>query len=179
MRDLKSEQEILAYESFIRKVAKRKLGYNYHDWVDDVVQDILYKIIKYPEKYNPSIGSFESWLSIVTRNYCYDLMKKKDNKFANKVQLEEVYGGLENDALFKEDIQLENMLKHALVKLDRKDQKIIELKYFFHCSGKQIAEKLSIPSDQVSVYLMRAKKRLKKLLESNVSCFEFRMIYME
>jgi RNA polymerase sigma-70 factor (ECF subfamily) len=179
MRDVKKEQEILSHESFIRRVAKCKLGYNYHDWVDDVVQDILYKIIKHPEKYNPSMGSFESWLSIVTRNYCYDLMKKKDNKFANKVQLEEVSSGLENDPPFKEDHQLKNALNHALAKLDRRDQKILELKYFFHSSGKQIAEKLSIPSDQVSVYLMRAKKRLKKLLESNVSLFEFRMIYME
>lgn len=40
MIDVKKEQEILSHESFIRKVAKCKLGYNYHDWVDDVVQDI-------------------------------------------------------------------------------------------------------------------------------------------
>lgn len=179
MRDFRREKELLAYESFIRKVAKRKLGLYYRDWVDDVVQDILYKIITHPEKYNPSIGSFESWLSIITRNYCFDLMKKRDNKFANKVQLEEVYSSLENESLFKEDLQLANMLKQALIKLDRKDQLILELKYFFHYSGKQIAEKLSIPSDQVSVYLMRAKKRLKKLLESNVCLFELRMICMD
>ena len=179
MRDLKREQEILAYESFIRKVAKSKLGFNYHDWVDDVVQDILFKIIKHPEKYNPSIGSYESWLSIVTRNCCYDLMKKKDNKYANKVQLEEVYGGPEIDSQRKEDFQVESMLKHALMKLDGRDQKIIELKYFYHYSGKQIATKMSIPSDQVSVYLMRAKQRLKKFLESNVYLNDLRMIYLD
>ena len=179
MRDLKREHEILAYQSFIRKVAKSKLGYYYQDWVDDVVQDILFKIIKHPEKYNPSIGSYESWLSIVTRNCCYDLMKKKDNKYANKVQLEEVYVGPEIASQWIEDIQVESMLKHALTKLDGRDQKIIELKYFFHYSGKQIATKMSIPSDQVSVYLMRAKQRLKKFLESNVYLNDLRMIYLD
>lgn len=179
MKDLNREQEILAYESFIRKVAKSKLGFNYHDWVDDVVQDILFKIWKHPEKYNPSIGSYESWLSIVTRNYCYDLMKKKDNNYATKVQLEEVYGASEFDSPWQEDLQAESLLKLALIGLDGRDQKIIELKYFFHFSGKQIATKMSIPSDQVSVYLMRAKQRLKKLLESNVHLNDLRMIYSD
>lgn len=179
MRDLKSERELLACESFIRKVAKSKLGFNYYDWVDDVVQDILFKVIKHPEKYNPSIGSFESWLSIVTRNCCYDLMKKKDNKYANKVQLEEVHGGFEMGSQWKEDLKLESLLKHALLNLDGRDQKIIELKYFFHYSGRQIATKMSIPGDQVSVYLMRAKQRLKKFLELNVNLNDLRMIYLD
>jgi RNA polymerase sigma-70 factor (ECF subfamily) len=157
-------REVMMHRDLVRKTALKFLGKNYMDWVDDITQDVLLKALLKLHKFDDSKGNMESWLCTMTRNTCFDFMAKKANSLSN-VSLDEVSFSLgEEDQTFNSK-DLRKKIGYALDRLSEMDRTLLVLRYFFKCSGKEIAKVIGVAENQVAVRMIRAKERMRGIME--------------
>lgn len=157
-------KEVMLQRDLVRKAAIKFLGKNYMDWVDDITQDVLLKALLNLHKFNDAKGSLESWLYTMTRNTCFDFMAKKANSL-NNISLDEVSFSLcEEDQIFNSK-DLRKKLRYALDRLSEMDRTLLVLRYFFQSSGREIAQLTGVAENQVAVRMIRAKERMRGIME--------------
>ena len=161
------EKAILSRESVVKSAVKRYLGNDYSDWVDDAVQDVMCKALEKVSLYSSKIGSLDSWLYTISKNYCFDLMEKRSNNLKMRVALDDVHGLIETPFFCEEFEKDRKLLRNALKRLHSKDRMILTLKFYFYYSGKEIAQLMDLPMKHVAVHVQRAKDRLKRIIVSN------------
>lgn len=155
---------LISYKGMILSTAKKYLGKQYACWAQDVAQDVLLKAWKNGNKFNPSKGAMANWLYTMTKNACLDLKAKKINN-AELLSKEDYYlGTLESDASLRFS-SMKEAIKLALNELSHRDRSILIMRFYFKCSGKEIAQFLEIPEKNMASYMKRAKERLKDLLD--------------
>ena len=160
----KEGKEVMMHRDLVRKAAIKFLGKNYMDWVDDITQDVLLKALLKLHKFNDSKGNLESWLYTMTRNTCFDFMAKKANSL-NNVSLDEVSFAIgEDDQIFNIK-DLRKKLRYTLDRLSEMDRTFLVLRYYFKCSGREIAVLTGVAENQVAVRMIRAKERMKGIME--------------
>lgn len=147
--------------SFIRKVAYHYLGSHYRFWIDDIVQDVIIKLIYKNEKTHSTFDFSDSFIYTVTKNYCFDFMAKKVNNVKCTVPFEGNFDSV-CSAYLQDEIDYK-LLRKAILRLNERDQKLIKLKYFFGCNTAEIAEFMHIPQNSLGVYLQRARQNLKTI----------------
>ncbi len=152
------------HREFIRMTAKKFLGRNYAVWVDDITQDVMFKILTNVHKYDEKKGSFESWIYIMTRNLCFDLMDKKVNNIKNMV-IDESFVLYSNDEAVFDYKELKKIIRLGLDRLNKIDKSILIMRFYLDLSGREISEILNFPENQVPVRLLRAKNRLKTFID--------------
>ena len=112
-------------------------------------------------------GNMRAWLYMVARNLFYNQQKKKSREILMDEQIypleEKTEKGLPEKIFEEED---RRMLYQAIRRLDIKKREIIQMQYFGGMSQKEIAAILHITPENVRVLAYRAKKELKKYLES-------------
>lgn len=113
---------------------------------------------------------FKSWLITISKNIFIDSIrgKKNDTLSISKENSEAFY--ISDNAPSPEDKiiieqNLAELLNH-IKKLNSKQQKIIQLRYFQELSYKEISLTLNESMSSVKVNLMRAKKLLSEIIES-------------
>lgn len=113
---------------------------------------------------------FKSWLITISKNIFIDSIrgKKNDTLSISKENSEAFY--ISDNAPSPEDKiiieqNLAELLNH-IKKLNSKQQKIIQLRYFQELSYKEISLTLNESMSSVKVNLMRAKKLLSGIIES-------------
>jgi RNA polymerase sigma-70 factor (ECF subfamily) len=148
----------------IRKAAKNQLKSTHADWIDDVTQDVLIKVLEKGSKFNPSKGSFEGWITTITKNHCKDLKNKKDNLL--KAELSESHLLFDSSNKELEQRDTKNMIRKSLAQLSELDRQLILLRFNYDMSGREMASLLGIPENQISSRFQRAMKRLRLILES-------------
>lgn len=159
-----SIEVLMAHRGMIYSTAKKYLGKRYLDWAPDITQDVLLKAWKNGAIFQTSRGTLNNWLYTMTKNACFDLMDKKVNNtemLANDVFM---ISSNESDA----DVRYSSMkasVKLALNELSQRDRTILIMRFYFKCSGKEIAEFLEIPEKNMASYMKRAKERLRILLD--------------
>ena len=161
------EKAVLSRMGVIKSAVKRYLGNDYADYVDDAVQDILCKALERITSYSIKVGSMESWLYTIAKNYCFDLMEKRSNNLKWRVQLEDIDGLLDTRDFYHEFYTDRKLLRQALQRLQSKDRTMLTLRYYFGYSGCEIAQMMDIPVKHVAVHMQRAKDRLKRILIAN------------
>ena len=121
------------------------------------------KIDLYNDNYN-----FKTWLISISKNIFIDSVrgKKKEMVSLNKKNSEAHL--ITDDAPSPEDqiINEQNLaqLLSYIKKLNKKQQEIINLRYFQELSYKEIAETLNESMSSVKVNLLRAKKLLSEII---------------
>lgn len=113
---------------------------------------------------------FKSWLITISKNIFIDSIRgqKKETLSISKENSEAFY--ISDNSPSPEDkiiieqnlVELQNHIK----KLNSKQQKIIQLRYFQELSYKEISLTLNESMSSVKVNLMRAKKLLSEIIES-------------
>jgi RNA polymerase sigma factor (sigma-70 family) len=92
-------------------------------------------------------------------------MAKKDN--LPKISVDESF------ALFVDDVQvleykgLRKLIKSSLDRLSELDRTLLILRFYFNCSGREISNLTGIPENQIASRLLRAKERLRRLIEDS------------
>lgn len=147
--DLYSEysDEILAYSISLLK--------NYDD-AKDAVQEVFIRFMKSRNDFKGNC-SYKTWLLVITRNYCYTLLKKKSGQ---PIRLDEAVIS-DKEANLEDAISLRSMLES----LNREDSEIIYLRMYAGHSYEEIAEILGITVNNVGLRLFKLKKQLRNYLK--------------
>jgi RNA polymerase sigma-70 factor (ECF subfamily) len=157
-------ETLLSYEGMIRTTAAKYLGKQFGGWAADVTQDVLVKAWTRQDKYVSSKGELVNWLYTMTKNACLDLMNKKGNNVEALVFDVDFVSSLESDADMRY-ASMKGALREALNELGHRDKTLLIMRYYFKSSGREIAEFLGMPENQVASYMKRAKERLRDLLD--------------
>ena len=117
-----------------------------------------------PKLYDAQRGSWNSWLTALTRNVALN-KAKSIQKYSFNEQMTETLSSTEpspeEDVLRKE---MKEALLSALNMLSKKDRVIFYRKYYYMQSTIQIASELGMSNRAVEGRLYRIKKRLRKIL---------------
>lgn len=142
------------YYNRLHEHMRLKYG-SYPDW-QDIVHDVVTKLIETDWTDYPYIERPISWLFTIADNHAKDLFKKSNRICEFK---EYCYSDFSI-----EYIEMRNDVRNAMDKLDRDSQYII---YANHWLGKElytIAEEMGKSYVSVRVQISRARKKLEKLL---------------
>ena len=141
------------------------------DMAEDAVHNTFISIIEKKEKYlNLDCRDFRRSAVIIVRNKCIDILRKQ-KPFAN-ISMEELEIFLESDeksveeqVLLSSDYEL---IRKYINSIDEISKQVLLMKYILNMSYKEIGEKLGMTPKHVDTRIMRAKAKVRKLIEKDV-----------
>ncbi len=145
---------IEAYSGRVFAICMGMLG-NIHD-AEDIAQQTLLKGLTNIKQIRRD-EQFGAWISRIAKNLCIDFIRRGKCKRSILRRRADVY---QSDS--KEYPKLEN----ALAKLSEEHRLALMLYYFDGRSTKNIAETMIVSEAAAQARLSRARKRLRKLLET-------------
>ncbi|MEY4522607.1 MAG: hypothetical protein RIT10_1792 [Bacteroidota bacterium] len=112
------------------------------------------------------ITHFKSWLYQVTKNDCFQLMRKK--KLATSSLDFDIPQEIEEPVFEKYALELQiDLLEKALTTLKEEQFKCVQLFYLENLSYNQISEQLKLPLKTVKSAIQNGKRNLKIWMENN------------
>jgi len=140
------------------------------DLAEDAVHNAFISIIQKKEKYlNLNDIDFRRSAVIIVRNKCIDLLRKQ-NPFANK-SIEELEIFLESDQVpVEEQVIFESeydAIRKYMNSIDEISKQVLIMKYILNMSYKEIGEELGMSPKHVDTRIMRAKEKVRKLMEKD------------
>ena len=151
----------LAYAGLVKVYSRRvfaiclgMLG-DIHD-AEDIAQQTLLKGFMCIDELRDS-EQFGAWIARIARNQCIDFIRRRKREHKAPGQ---------QDAMSESSSKEYHELEDALVRLPRRYRLALMLYYFDGRSTENIAETLRISQDAVYARMSRARKRLRKLLET-------------
>ncbi len=114
------------------------------------------------------VSNFKSWLFTVTRNYCIEVLRKR-NRHRDKISNAE---SMYSETVFHpDDIVDEELLKileKCIEALPEKQKMTVDLFYYKKVTYKEIAIKMDLSWDKVRSYMQNGRRNLKNCLESKM-----------
>src|SRR5262245_1350363 len=130
-----------AYGALVFGLAQRVL--QNQGLAEEVTQDVFLKIWQQPERWNPALGQFTSWLLTITRNAAIDRLRKERHSQAHQVeQIERLSEGQPVSESHWYDGQV---LATLIAQLPAEQRQLIELAFFQGYTHSELAEKLNLP----------------------------------
>lgn len=134
-------------------IAKRATGSK--DEAEDIVQETFVRIYKHGKKFVDSKGDFRHWSNVIIKNCVVDYLRKREK---SPVKLtDEMQAVLESEDEYSIR-ESNNYVTSVLSKLDAASAEILNWRFVFGKSFKEIARLLNITSGAARVRAMRAKK---------------------
>lgn len=130
----------------------------------DAVIEIYERLIRSVKRHD--INNFESWLHVVTKNYCLEQLRKKGRKPTVLIDHESVQS-LEiahHDKEF-DIVQGNSELTHCMQQLTVRQKKCITQFYYEEKSYKDIALELELTTGNVRSHIQNGRNKLKHCLE--------------
>ena len=138
---------------------------NYAD-ADDVTSITFLKMNEHLDNYDPSKAAFSTWLFRIANNAIIDHTRHIDRN--NETEWEEFLdpAAPEHEEPERQMVTSETSreLLEAIDKLNERERRIVELRYWGEQDTKTIAEILSMTESNVRVTLHRALGKMKKFL---------------
>lgn len=139
---------------------------NDQEQAEDVLQDAFIKIWKNIHSFEPSKGTFFTWMLNIARNSAIDKLRqmKKRGSGTNQNELNDVSNLVANSEQFNTNTI---GLNELLLKLPQEHQEIIEYLYYKGYTQQEVSDELELPLGTVktrSRYALRALKDLFILL---------------
>jgi RNA polymerase sigma-70 factor (ECF subfamily) len=135
---------------------------------EELVQEVFLKVWRSSRTFDPSRGSFSTWLYRITRNVALDLHRRRVRR------IEPVPDGGSYIAATRDsspgpqeivdDSWLSWRISRALEGLDPSHREVIELAYFRGLSQREISRRTGIPLGTVKTRTSSALKRLREAL---------------
>jgi RNA polymerase sigma-70 factor (ECF subfamily) len=135
---------------------------------EELVQEVFLKVWRSAQTFDPSRGSFSTWLYRVTRSVALDLYRKRAHR-VRQVSDGDVHITTTRDlSAGPQEIVDESWLSwrvsRALDMLDAPHREVIDLAYFGGLSQREISERTGVPLGTVKTRTASAYKRLRKEL---------------
>jgi RNA polymerase sigma-70 factor (ECF subfamily) len=135
---------------------------------EELVQEVFLKVWRSSGTFDPSRGSFSTWLYRVTRSVALDLHRKRARR-VRPVSDGQLHIAAERDtSAGPQEIVDESWLSwrvsRALEVLDAPHREVIELAYFGGLSQREISERTGVPLGTVKTRTASAYRSLRKEL---------------
>src|SRR5215203_5623714 len=135
---------------------------------EELVQEVFLKVWRSSGTFDPSRGSFSTWLFRVTRSAAVDLFRKRARRVRPEpygdshvaITRDSSAGPQEN----AEESWLSWRISRALEMLDAAHREVIDLAYFGGLTQREISERTSVPLGTVKTRTASAYKSLRKEL---------------
>jgi RNA polymerase sigma-70 factor (ECF subfamily) len=112
------------------------------------------------------ITHFKSWLYQVTKNDCFQFLRKK--KIETTAYDIDLIKELEDSAFEKYDLEIQlDLLERAIPTLKHEQQVCIKLFYLDNYSYNQISEQMQLPINTVKSAIQNGKRNLKIWMENH------------
>lgn len=162
-KDEQSMDELLLHYGPLMKYIIAPIVHDPHDR-EDCLSEAAMRIWEKAEQFDSAKGSWNAWLTAVTRNTALNLTRKTNRHKSIEEIPEDLPSPLPTpeEELLKKERQAE--LKHALSLLSSKERLLFFRKYYYLQSTAQIASELGMTERAVEGKLYRLKKRLRKML---------------
>ncbi len=152
----------LIYEQYKKTmfyIAYGILKDNHH--AEDAVSLSFIKILKYLDKIDEvNCNKTKSFIVIIVKNTSIDLYRKIKKQNENVYTLENEYNLTENN-----DIEVENSVQLAILRLTEKYKKVFFLRYCHHLEYDEISRILGIKETTIRSIISRGKEKLKFILK--------------
>jgi RNA polymerase sigma-70 factor, ECF subfamily len=132
---------------------------------EELVQDVFLKVWRSAHTFDPSRGSFSTWLYRVTRSCALDLYRKRASRARQVPDGDPHIAATRDTSDGPEEIVDESWLSwrvsRALEVLDAPHREVIDLAYFGGLSQREISIRTGIPLGTVKTRTASAFKRLR------------------
>ena len=143
---------------------------------EELVQEVFLKVWRSSGTFDPSRGSFSTWLYRVTRSVALDLYRKRAHRVRPVRDGDMHIATTRDSSAGPEEILDESWLSwrvsRALEMLDAPHREVIELAYFGGLSEREISSRTGIPLGTVKSRTTRAFKRLRGELAPGITLRE-------
>jgi RNA polymerase sigma-70 factor (ECF subfamily) len=173
-----------AWAEMVRAHHKRVYGLCYRFTgnpadAEDMTQDVFLKIFSNLQSFDPGRGSFQVWITTMTRNLLVDNFRRTRNQRATG-SLDEGWDMADElapvDRLMSRGIspheaaakkEIEKMVQEALARVSTELREAVILRDLQDMDYKEIAQVLGIPEGTVKSRISRGRAELARLLERN------------
>jgi len=136
---------------------------------EELVQDVFLKVWRSASTFDPSRGSFSTWLYRVTRSCALDLYRKRAHKVHPVPEGESYLATARDSSAGPQEVVDESWLSwrvsRALEVLDAPHREVIELAYFRGLSQREVSERTGLPLGTVKSRTASAFKKLREELD--------------
>jgi len=138
---------------------------------EDAVHNSFLSIIKNKDKYlDLDCRDFRRLAVVIVRNKCIDILRTQKH-YSNKSMDElEIFLG-SNETSVEQQVETASeyeIIRKHLNSIDEISKQVLIMKYAIGMSYKEIAGELGMTPKHVDTRIMRAKKKVRKLLEKDV-----------
>jgi RNA polymerase sigma-70 factor, ECF subfamily len=139
---------------------------------EEITQDVFLKLWRQPDRWNPSLGQFSSWLLTITRNAAIDRLRREGRQaaLASWEQSEEADDRLSDaDSYVAKHANWVNgqVLRRLLQSLPPEQRQLIELAFFEGYTHSELSELLQLPLGTVKTRLRMGIQKLRTLWEES------------
>lgn len=138
--------------------------------IEDCVSDVFVEVFKSTDKFCESKGSLKGFVSTIAKHVAINAFQRITYRRNNSVSIEEDAPELpysdENPENSTQKKFLQKRLWEIVNSLGEPDASIIIYQYFYDLTVREIAEKISMTPAAVQKRSIRARERIKKVLES-------------
>lgn len=164
------------------RAAFRELYYEYKDRVyayamhfthdkitsEEMVQELFLKLWLHREELS-GIQNFEGYLRTITKNQCFDYLKKLAREQQLKQNLRNIANATEEQVeSFVNCNCYEQLVQQALDRLPPRQKTIYKLSFYQGQRQEEIAEQLHISRNTVKVHLAKARSFVRKFLAARI-----------
>lgn len=133
---------------------------------EEVTQDVFLKLWNQPERWNPALGQFSSWLLAITRNAAIDRLRREGR-----------HATVDWDPTDHQDVAIAEFvgdqpawydgqeLRKLLFRLPNEQRQVIELAFYDGYTHSELAELLHLPLGTVKTRLRMGMQKLRTLWE--------------
>ena len=135
-----------------------------HSLAEELVQEVFLKVWRSSRTFDPSRGSFSTWLYRVTRSCALDLYRKRAHRIRpvpdGDLHVVAAPDSSPGPQEIVDDSWLSWRVSRALEVLDAPQREVIELAYHGGLSQREISERTGVPLGTVKTRTASAFKRL-------------------
>ncbi len=161
------------YSNLVYAIVLNKLkGCASREDIEDCVSDVFVTVFEAEDKFSASSGSLKSYISTIAKRTAIDAWRRLTYRQNTTDHLEdtetELPSGEEDpSALLAEKLE-KRRLWEIVKALGDPDTSIIVRQYFYEQSAKEIAKALSMTAAAVQKRSVRARAKMKELLQSDM-----------
>ncbi len=139
----------------------------------DLAQEIFIKLWTNRSKF-PEVNNISAYIYAISRNYVIDYLRKNVLALSNSQALEEYF--IYDDPgpqLRLEYLEMEDLVKEAIVRLSPKVQEVFILSRYEGLSHEQIARRMGISRVTSKAYVVRALSDIRKYIANHNDTLTF------